>query len=469
MKFCNVSCCALKRWCNGMKIDVTLDPKALANAAATTANSASVKTRALLRRWNAADGAPVYTVAGRYTARGWTNWTQGFLYGQALLCFELTGEEDLLHTGRDLIVKHMAEHVTHTGVHDHGFNCISTYGNLRRQMLMGGIAHNEWELNFYEMALKASGAVQAARWTSLPQEAGFIHSFNGAHSLFVDTFRTLRICAVAHTLGHELHGEQDRRISLLDRLMTHARTSAAFNVYYGEGRDVYDTPALTGRTVHEAIFNPASGAFRCPSSQQGYSPLSTWTRGLAWAMLGTTEQVEFLQSLDDAQKAPQVDGTLSQMYRAARATCDFYIDHASALDGICYWDTGAPGMTKLEGWHHRAAQPVNAHEPVDSSASAIAAQGLLRLGNLLGSEGSRYTQAGLTVAAALFREPYLSLDPKHEGLLLHSIYHRPNGWDHVPVPGMVPHGEACMWGDYHLLELALLITRLAEDRYYTFF
>ena len=452
-----------------MKIDTSLRPKALETGAALTAQSAAGKTRALLQRWNAADGAPVFTVGGRYTARGWTNWTQGFLYGGALLCFELTGDEDLLHTGRDLIVKHMAEHVTHTGVHDHGFNCISTYGNLRRLMLQGDTLHNDWELNFYEMALKASGAVQAARWTPLPDSMGFIHSFNGAHSLFVDTFRTLRICAIAHLLGHELHGEQDRRVSLLDRMMTHARTSAAYNVYYGEGRDVYDTPQLAGRTVHEAIFNPASGAFRCPSSQQGYSPFTTWTRGLAWAMLGATEEVEFLQSLSDERRTEEADATLVQLQRTAKVTCDFYIDHATAEDGICYWDTGAPGMTKLGDWQQRTAEPANAFEPVDSSASAIAAQGLLRLGHLLGSDGTRYTQAGLTVAAALFREPYLSLDPTHEGLLLHSIYHRPNGWDHVPVQGMVPHGEACMWGDYHLLELALLITRLAEDRYYTFF
>lgn len=452
-----------------MKIDSTLDAKALAAGAAAVAQSAAGKTRALLQRWSAADGAPVFTVAGRYTARGWTNWTQGFLYGQALLCFELTRDGDLLRTGRDLIVKHMAEHVTHTGVHDHGFNCISTYGNLRRLMLQGYIPHDQWELHFYEMALKASGAVQASRWTPLPNDMGFIHSFNGAHSLFVDTFRTLRICAVAHMLGHELHGEQDRRTNLLDRLLTHARTSAAYNIYYGEGRDLYDTPPLAGRTVHEAIFNPASGAFRCPSSQQGYSPFTTWTRGLAWAMLGATEEIEFLQSLSAEQKTEQVDGTLAQLMRTAKVTCDFYIDHATALDGICYWDTGAPGMVKLGEWQQRAAEPVNAYEPVDSSASAIAAQGLLRMGRLLGSEGSRYTEAGLTVASALFREPYLSLDPYHEGLLLHSIYHRPNGWDYVPVPGMVPHGEACMWGDYHLLELALLITRLGENRYYTFF
>ena len=30
-------------------------------------------------------------------------------------------------------------------------------------------------------------------------------------------------------------------------------------------------------------------------------------------------------------------------------------------------------------------------------------------------------------------EPYLSVDPNHQGLILHSVYHRPNGWDHIPA------------------------------------
>ncbi len=107
-------------------------------------------------------------------------------------------------------VNDMAVHVTHIGVHDHGFNNLSTYGNLRRLMLDGRIPANEWELNFYELALKASGAVQAARWTSLQDGSGYIYSFNGRHSLFIDTIRTLRICCMAHKLGHSLEGEQDR-------------------------------------------------------------------------------------------------------------------------------------------------------------------------------------------------------------------------------------------------------------------
>jgi unsaturated chondroitin disaccharide hydrolase len=444
----------------------TLNPKDLLPAVQRALALAADKTLRLDQRWKASDGAPVITVAGRYTARSWTQWTQGFQYGNALLCFDMTGDPDLLTVARRHVVADMAEHLTHTGVHDHGFNNISTYGNLRRLMLEGRIPSNEWELNFYELALKLSGAVQAARWTDLKDGLGYIYSFNGSHSLFIDTIRTLRICCLAHTLGHTLQAEQDRRISLLDRALTHAKTSARFNLYYGEGRDQYDVPALRGRTVHEAVFNPASGVFRCPSTQQGFSAFTTWTRGLAWGMLGFAELMEFLQSLPEGE-LPDKPATLLWMEKAARAGCDFYIHHATALDGICYWDTGAPRLYELGDWQSRPADPYNDYEPVDASASAIAAQGLLRLGHLLGNPV--YTQAGLTVAARLLEVPYLSMDPGHEGLLLQSIYHHPNGWDYMPPGAQVPCDESSMWGDYHLLELCLLITRMANGSYYTFF
>lgn len=453
-----------------MKAIDKLTPQALMPSLKRAVELASVKTLRLDRRWKVADGAPVLTAAGKYSARGWTQWTQGFQYGDALLCFEMTGEGGLLAMARRHVVADMGEHLTHTGVHDHGFNNISTYGQLRRLMLGGRIEANEWELNFYELALKVSGAVQAARWTALP-EGGYIHSFNGSHSLFIDTIRSLRICGVAHQLGHALVGEQDRRVNLLGRLLAHAKTSAQFNIYYGEGRDQYDVPELRGRTAHEAIFNPASGVFRCPSSQQGYSPFSTWTRGLAWAMLGFAEQLEFIESLPETEFG--VDGVpgkaeaLSMMERAARATCDFYIHQASALDGICYWDTGAPQLHLLGDWRSKPADPYNEYEPVDSSASAIAAQGLIRLGHAL--DDSVYMQAGLTVVQRLLEEPYLATDPEHEGTLLHSVYHRPNGWDYVPPGAKIPCGESSMWGDYHLLEALLLVAKLADSSYYTFF
>ena len=158
------------------------------------------KIRSLEASWNPADGAPVFTIAGRYQARGWTQWTEGFVYGASLLQFDATGEASFLDLGRARTLERMAPHLTHGGVHDHGFNNVSTYGALWRLAQEGRIDASPWEVRFYELALKVSGAVQARRWTPLPK-GGYIHSFNGGHSLFVDTIRSLRALALGHRLG----------------------------------------------------------------------------------------------------------------------------------------------------------------------------------------------------------------------------------------------------------------------------
>jgi len=208
---------------------------------------AAQKIRSIDSTWDPGRGTPVFTEGGKYTTRGWTEWTQGFQFGCAILGYEITREKDLLQIGRKGTVERMASHVTHIGVHDHGFNNISTYGTLRRLMREGTLEENEWERHLYELALKASGAVQAARWTTIGDGKGYIHSFNGPHSLFSATIRSCRALAVAHDLGHVLMGENDLAISLLERLIHHAATTAQFNVYYGEGRDRYD---VRGRVVH---------------------------------------------------------------------------------------------------------------------------------------------------------------------------------------------------------------------------
>jgi hypothetical protein len=430
------------------------------------------KIDAIERTWRPEDGAPVFTVKGVYQARGWTEWTQGFQFGSALLQFDATGDRAFLDLGRARTLERMAPHLTHVGVHDHGFNNVSTYGTLWRLGREGRIGASEWEIHFYELALKVSGAVQARRWTRLP-DGGFVHSFNGAHSLFVDTIRSLRALALGHALGQRLMDEQDAAVNLLERLVQHARATAAFNVYFGRGRDRYD---VRGRTAHESLFNVASGTYRGPSTQQGYSPFSTWTRGLAWAMLGFAEELEFIAARTDADLDP-LGGRAAieaMMLEAARATCDHYIDDVTAADGIPYWDAGAPGLDALNDWRGRPADPFNDREPVDSSAAAIGAQGLLRLARVLtarGQDGSRYEQAGLQVVDTLFDDsgPYLSRDAAHQGLLLHSVYHWPNRWDYVPPGSAIPRGEASQWGDYHAREAALLVKRMAEGAYVTFY
>jgi hypothetical protein len=407
-----------------LKINEGISPQDLQPKVNALFECAGQKIQAIKASREDSGPSPVFTIAGQYTSRGWTEWTQGFQFGCAILQYDATGEKQFLEYGRSQTLERMAPHVSHTGVHDHGFNNISTYGNLLRLMTEGRIAENEWQKNYYELALKLSGAVQASRWTALADGLGYIYSFNGPHSLFADTIRSLRALVISHQLGHVLMGEQDCTINLLQRALQHAETTARYNVYFGQGRDAYDA---RGRVAHESIFNVNNGVYRCPSTQQGYAPFSTWTRGHAWILLGYTEQLEFMQSLPPAEIdgiAPGLFATkesiLQRFLEVATAVADYYLEQ-TPVDGIPYWDTGAPGLALLGDYLERPADPFNNHEPVDSSAAAISAQGLIRLGKYLelkkkGSLARRYFQAGLTIADRLFDAPYLSTDPDHQGL-----------------------------------------------------
>ncbi len=470
----------------------TLTPSDLATKLQRFWAVSAQKIRLIDQAYDEAKGSPVFTVQGHYTTRGWTEWTQGFQFGSAILQFDATGETEFLDLGRRKTLEQMAPHISHVGVHDHGFNNVSTYGNLLRLMREGKTPHNDWEAHFYELVLKISGAVQANRWTKTSKgsagspaagpPAGFIYSFNGPHSLFVDTIRSCRSLIISYLLDHTFQGEGDKQINLLERALGHIQATARFSVYYGDGRDTYDA---WGRTAHESIFNVNDGQYRCPNSQQGYTGFSTWTRGLAWAMCGFAEELEALTIIPDSQLDPfgGRESLETMMLKAARATCDFYLDN-TPTDGVPYWDTGAPTLHKLGDYLAHPANPFNDYEPVDSSAAAIAAQGLLRLGHYLMQpkpdgqladgeaikQGQTYWQAGLTVLNTLLDEPYLSTNPQHQGLLLHSIYHRPNGWDYVPAGSKIPYGESSMWGDYHLREVALYVQRIIDgEPYYTFF
>ena len=227
--------------------------------------------------------------------------------------------------------------------------------------------------------------------------------------------------------------------------------------------------------VHESIFNTKDGNYRCPSTQQGYAPFSTWTRGLAWVLCGYAEQLEYFATLKNKDLAPfgSKRQIVQMMEKAALATAEFHLENSFA-DGIPFWDTGAPGVASFGRYTHRASDPYNDVEPLDSSAAAICAQGYLRLGNYLLSKGDpqrarRYQAAAYTIAQALLQDPYLSTRAAHQGITLHAIYHRPNGWDRIPKGRKIPCGESAMWGDYHTMELIHLIKRRAEAAPYPVF
>ncbi|MDZ7723705.1 MAG: hypothetical protein U5R06_13110 [candidate division KSB1 bacterium] len=55
-------------------------------------------------------GAPVFTRQGKYTSRGWTEWTQGFQYGSAL---QTTPDDAVfLEIGKTNTIEKMPIHVS---------------------------------------------------------------------------------------------------------------------------------------------------------------------------------------------------------------------------------------------------------------------------------------------------------------------------------------------------------------------
>src|SRR6266446_2118979 len=136
-----------------LRIDHSLTPQKLLPRIERLFDVSAGKILSLEKTWDSQKGTPVFTIKGKYSARGWTEWTQGFQFGSSLLQFDATGEQRFLEIGRKNTIDRMSPHLSHTGVHDHGFNNISTYGNLWRLMREGKLCGNEQENNFYELAL----------------------------------------------------------------------------------------------------------------------------------------------------------------------------------------------------------------------------------------------------------------------------------------------------------------------------
>ena len=407
----------------------------------------------------------MFTVEGRYRARGWTEWTQGFQFGSALLQFDATGDTAYLELGRSRTVERMAPHLTAAGVHDHGFNNVSTYGNLWRLAREGRYDAAEWERRFYELALKVSGAVQARRWTPLP-DGGFIHSFNGAHSLFVDTMRSLRSLAIAYRLGQPLMEEQDAAINLLGASgAARARHRALQRVLRPRPRSIR-RPRAASRT--KACSTPPTAPIEDRARSRAIRRSLPGRAGSHGRCSGSWSSSNSSRRFPTRRWRRAAAGRRSSACSSRRRARPATTTSTSPPPTACR--TGTRGARSRRIWADGAIVR-RIRSTIASRSTARRRQSRRRRCSVWaarlsarGEDGARYSQAGLRVLETLLDEPYLSVEARHQGLLLHSVYHWPNGWDHVPAGARTPRGESSQWGDYHLREAALLVKRLAEDR-----
>lgn len=322
------------------------------------------------------------------------NWTAGFWFGVMWLLAKGANDARAAALARDRLV-HLTPRATDTSTHDLGF------------LFFPSVALG-FSLGFIEdtgPGMKAA-AVLARRFNS---RGGYIQAFGPigddrfAGTSTIDTMMNLPLLWWAAARGADPFAFAVAR--------KHARTSARLFL------------RNDGSTYHLCQFDPLTGALLHRGTYQGASDSSCWSRGQAWAVSGfawafaASDEPEFLAS-------------------AERAAAYFW-DRLPA-NGVPPWDFSDP----------------DPQSPLDSSASAIAALGVLILSRIHPdpSARERYVALGVSVLRSLHQQ-CINRSESAEGILLHSCYSRPHG---LGLDG------ATAWGDFFCgLALALATRQLS--------
>jgi len=334
------------------------------------------------------DYFPIYTTEGRWHHDGelWTDWTGGFFAGMMWQFHRRTGSAQWLSRAEHY--SKLLEHRQHDrDVHDLGFIFLSTY--LPWYQLTG-------ESHQHDVLIQA-GRTLAMRFKEKGQ---YLRSFVSDESLFIDIMMNVPVIFYA---ANETDDDELRRVAI-----AHCRTTRDRIV------------RADGSTAHEGIFDADTGEFLKQTTHQGLRGDSAWARGLAWSLYGyskvfaLTEMPEFLE--------------------VSERNAGYWLSHLPE-DRVSYWDFDAD-----------LSQPLPWGPQKDSSASAIAASGLLDLATQTESTelSQRYRQTALQMLDALCDEEYLaSRTPGWEGILKHGVYHTAKnlGVD-----------ESVMWGEFFFVE-----------------
>jgi unsaturated chondroitin disaccharide hydrolase len=334
------------------------------------------------------DFYPMYTVQGhwKHSGEAWTHWCDGFLPGMLWIIYQRESQ-----TGTDRgwwrqqairYSKPLEPRKHDRDVHDLGFIFMSSF--------------YRWFSLTQDPALKAA-VMEAGNTLALrfQQKGQYLCSFVSPESLFIDIMMNVGI------IFYTAIERGDR--GLLDIAMRHTLTSRRVLVR-GDGS-----------TAHEGLFDPASGEFLKQSTLQGFRGDSCWSRGLAWAIYGFSTSYGYTRD--------------PRFLQTAQACADFYIEHTPG-DGVPPWDYDAPEESRKQ---------------VDTSAAAIAASGLFRLGGMCSDpvKGLLYDSTARHIVGSLCGHYLGSSDPEWEGILKGGVYH---------IHKKLGVNESVMWGEYFFLE-----------------
>ena len=378
----------------------SLDPGPTRDTLADAFESAQEQVFSLITKYPA-DYYPMYTVHGRFgqDTRRWTHWCDGFFPGMMFIFAGATSDERWL----DEAVRRstpLESRQYDRAVHDLGFIFFSTY---LRWLELDGPADQ------IDPVLAQAGKTMAMRFMEKGQ---YLRSFVEPASLFIDLMMNVG------TIFHAAEETEDEH--LMQIAINHCLTTRRVLVR-GDGS-----------TAHEAIFDLETGMPLRQSTQQGFRGDSCWSRGLAWSLYG------FTRSFKQTGR--------SEFLETAALNADYYLAN-TPCSGVTPWDYDAP----LDGSALSRAQ-------VDTSASAIAASGLLDLASAIPdrTRARAYQDFALASLVSLSTDFLGRQTPGFEGVLNGGVYH---------IHKNLGVHEAVLFGDYFFVEAldkALLLLEMAN-------
>jgi unsaturated chondroitin disaccharide hydrolase len=179
-----------------------------------------------------------------------------------------------------------------------------------------------------------------------------------------------------------------------------------------------------GSTFEVAVFDQTTGALKSQGTFAGYSDSSTWGRGQAWALYG---YVQSYQTLDNPA-----------FLTTAEDVANYFVGQLVAdHTWIPPWDFDAPGT-----------------QPVDTSAAAIAADGLVMLSTVAGTSAleTMYLDDAENILGTLSSHYLDNLNPKGESVLIDGF------------PGNGGTNTALIYGDYYFTEALLRLQNVLDGK-----
>ena len=291
-------------------------------------------------------------------------WTSGFFPSSLWLMYQRTGDREWLKKARTW-TKALVPLAEWEGTHDLGF-MVGIPMELGMRLDPSAKKRAEYRTSFLDAARSLS-----TRWNPNVKaiQSG---TYDGQWGLIVDSAMNAPLLIEAGMIlggaeGAELRSRGEQHLMTL------------INTFIRDD----------GSTFHRMTFDPTTGALIGPVAGQGIGVDSTWARGQAWAIFGFARAYQLTRT--------------QAFLDAAETTARFWMTH---LDAQCVptWDfDAAPGS------------------PRDSSASAIAANGFILLGQFAKQQQLRtaaYEPYARTMLHTISTLPVLAKDSANPGVML---------------------------------------------------